>query len=151
MGQAFRQEATARPINANLTAGTARNVTTYTRFPTDVGTARITATFRNSDLRSITGDFTVTFYSDEALTQPIGSVVVRPEQTGAIIGCTWGGRNSEQVSLLWENLAVGIHPYWAKIDSGNQIDESNDGDNVTTRGTVTVYPSASFIPVVRNP
>jgi hypothetical protein len=151
MGQAFRQEATSRPITANLTAGNSRNITTYTRFPTDVGVARLTATFRNSDLRSITGDFTVTFYSDEALTQPIGSVVVRPAQTGGIIGCTWGGRNSEQVSLLWEDLAVGTHPYWAKIDSGNQIDESNDGDNVTTRGTVTVYPSASFIPVVRNP
>lgn len=148
MGQAFRQEATARPISANLTAGQARNVTAVTPFPGNLASARLTVNFRNSDLRSITNDFTVTFYSDAALTQPIGSVLVQPEQTGAIVGCTWDGRNSEQVSIMWNNLPVGTHRYWAKIDSGNTVEETSDADNVTSPGTVTVFPSGSYIPVV---
>ncbi len=148
MGQAFREEATRRPINANLTGGVANDVTTYAQFPSTKGSATLTATFRNSDLRSVTNEFTVTFYSNAALTNPIGSVVVKPNETGAVVGCTWGGRNSERVTLKWNDLAVGTHKYWAKIDSGNVVNETNDNDNVTTQGTVTVYPSASFVPVI---
>lgn len=148
VGQAFRAEATSRPINANLAAGTARDVTAYPKFPANNGSARLTASFRNSEIRSITGQFTVTFYSNAALTQPIGSVVVKPEQSGAIVGCTWGGRNSEQVSIMWNNLPVGTHSYWAKIDSTGAVAEATENDNVTTMGTVTVYPSASFVPMV---
>lgn len=148
VGQAFRVEATSRPISANLAGGVAGNVAAYPKFPSTKGSATLTASFRNADLKSITKDFTVTFYSDAALTQPIGSVVVKPEQTGAIVGCTWGGRNSEQVSIMWNNLSVGTYSYWAKIDSTGTVGETSEGDNVTTKGTVTVFPAASFVPVV---
>jgi hypothetical protein len=147
MGQAFQQEATTRAGQSNLVGGVASDVVTFMNPATQTGSAILTASFRNSGTRSIIAPLTVTFYSDQALTQVIGTVTYEPEVRGAITGCTWGGRNSEQVSLPWNNLPVGAHQYWAKVDTGNAVGETNEGDNVTTVGTVYIQSAGVLIPV----
>ena len=70
------------------------------------------------------------------------------DRTGAITGCTWAGRNSEHVTLVWKNLPVGTHKYWARIDSANAINETSENDNVTVAGTVTILKNGLFVPLV---
>ena len=102
---------------------------------------------KNSGTLSAIAPIKVTFYRDQALTQEIGSAVYDPNTRGAVAGCTWDGRNSEQVSVLWNNLPVGTYSYWAKIDTLNAVPETKETDNVTTRGTVTVKSYGTFIPL----
>ena len=53
------------------------------------------------------------------------------------MGCSWG-RETNFPTLTWKNAPVGIHKYWAKLDSANQIPgETSESDNIVT-GTVTV-------------
>lgn len=148
MGQTFQQEATARVGQSNLAGGVAYNVVAAAENPGNKASVTLTASFRNSGTRSIIEPVTVTFYSDPGLTQVIGSATYNPADTGAITGCTWDGRNSEQVSIRWNNLSVGTHTYWAKIDSPDSVIETSEADNVTTAGTVTIFGNGLFVPVV---
>lgn len=148
IGQAFRQEATSSPGSVNLVGGEANDVFGYLDAGGSTGSARITATFRNSGVTSVIEPFTVTFYRDAALTQPIGSVTFNPENQGAVTGCSWDGRNNFRVSMTWENLPIGTHNYWAVIDSQNVIAETSNSDNTTTRGTVRIHRYSNFSPVV---
>lgn len=152
VGQAFREEAWARAF-ANLIAESATSVV----LPADNADGRadavITASFRNSGTLSVVDPFTVTFYADAALTSPIGSVVVKPAATGAVAGCSWG-QNARTVNITWPNLPLGTHPYWARIDSGGQINETDEGDNITIGGVVTIYaagdfPYTAYLPITR--
>jgi hypothetical protein len=149
MGQAFREEATARVGTSNLMGGVAADVVTTVEDPGNKASVTLTASFRNSGTRSIIEPVEVTFYSNPALTQKIGSVTYTPADMGAITGCTWGERNSEQVAIEWNNLSVGTHTYWAKIDTGNAIGETSEGDNITSAGTVTIHSNGLFVPVIR--
>ena len=146
MGQAFRQAANSSDNWTNLVGGVAQNVVALAQ-TNHQGKALLTATFRNSGTLSAVAPIKVTFYRDQALTQEIGSAVYDPNTRGAVAGCTWDGRNSEQVSVMWNNLPVGTHNYWAKIDTLNAVPETKETDNVTTRGTVTVKPYGTFIPL----
>ena len=147
MGQAFQQLANASENWTNLVGGTARNVVTVTNRQTNKGAALLTATFRNSGTLSAIQPIKVTFYSNQALTHEIGSVVYDPNVRGAVTGCSWGGRNGEQASVMWSNLAPGTYRYWAKIDTLNAVGETVETDNVTTAGTVTVRPYGTFVPI----
>lgn len=147
MGQTFRQEATARVGQANLAGGAAYNVIGFAK-QDNKGSALLTASFRNSGTLSVIAPVTITFYSDPALTMPIGSVVYDPTTRGAVTGCTWGGRNSEQVSIVWSDLPVGTYTYWAKIDATNAVTESSENDNVTTSGQVTIRANGLYVPIV---
>jgi hypothetical protein len=149
-GLAFQQEATLRVGSVNLTGGEGGRVTTYVQQPAKTTSAMISATFRNSGTRSVIAPFNVTFYKDPGLTQVIGTATVQPNQTGAVTGCTWEARNNERVTIKWDNLPVGTHYYWAKIDSGGTIGEALESDNVTTRGMVVVNKYSNFAPVVGN-
>lgn len=151
MGQAYRQEAISRPIQSNLAGGVASDVTGYVYGPGGRGEVTLTASFRNDGIRSVIQPFNVTFYKDAALTQPIGTVRVDPADSGAVIGCSWEERNHRQVELIWDDLPVGTHSYWAVIDSNNEVAETTKVDNVTSRGTVRIQARASFIPVVQGP
>lgn len=148
MGQAFRQEATLRVGQENLVAGEAKNFTGFVKKPGNLGSAVLTVNFRNSGTRSITQPVRITFYSNANLTEEIGSVVYNPANIGAITGCTWEGRNNNQVSIVWNNLPIGNHPYWAKIDSTGAVPETNEGDNVTNAGLVVIQSDGLYIPVV---
>ena len=147
MGQTFQQLANSSENWTNLVGGTARNVVTVTNRQTNKGAALLTATFRNSGTLSAIQPIKVTFYSNQALTQEIGSVVYDPNIRGAVAGCSWGGRNGEQASIMWSNLAPGTYQYWAKIDTLNAVGETIETDNVTTAGQVTVRPYGTFVPL----
>lgn len=147
MGQAFQQMANASENWTNLVGGAARNVVTLARRQDNKGAALLTATFRNSGTLSVIQPIKVTFYSNQALTQEIGSVVYDPGTRGAVAGCSWGGRNGEQASILWNNLAPGTYQYWAKIDTLNAVGETVETDNVTTAGRVTIRPYGTFVPL----
>ena len=147
MGQTFQQLANSSENWTNLVGGAARNVVTVTNRQTNKGAALLTATFRNSGTLSAIQPIKVTFYSNQALTQEIGSVVYDPNIRGAVAGCSWGGRNGEQASVMWSNLAPGTYQYWAKIDTLNAVGETIETDNVTTAGQVTVRPYGTFVPL----
>lgn len=147
MGQAFQQEATSRTGQSNLVGGVAFDIVTFANPDSKTGSAILTASFRNSGTRSIIQPVTVTFYSDQALTKVIGSVTYDPKVRGAITGCSWGGRNSDRASISWTNLSIGTHQYWAKIDTSNAVGETNEGDNVTTVGKVSVQAKGLYVPM----
>uniref|UniRef100_UPI0035B3BC20 hypothetical protein n=1 Tax=Promineifilum sp. TaxID=2664178 RepID=UPI0035B3BC20 len=67
---------------------------------------------------------------------------------GAVTGCTWGNRNSNHVTVLWNNLPIGTHQYWVKVDSAGAIPEISEADNVTGPGRVTVPPNAILVPYI---
>ena len=50
-------------------------------------------------------------------------------------------------SVIWSDLPVGSHQFWAKIDPLDLINESNETDNITS-GEVLVLPARSYMPVV---
>lgn len=146
MGQAFQQAANASENWTNLAGGVGQNVVTLARTD-NKGSALLTASFRNTGTLSAIAPIKVTFYSDQALTKEIGAVVYDPNVRGAVNGCAWDGRNGEQASVMWNNLAVGTHDYWAKIDTLNAVAETREDDNVTAKGTVTVKPYGTFVPM----
>jgi hypothetical protein len=150
IGQAFRQQAIGQTSMSNLLAVDAFPVNLFVDQPGDRTTATLTATFRNSGTLSVVDPFAVTFYADAGLTRPIATATVNPYATGALPGCTWGGETAS-VSVEWPNLPVGTHAYWAVVDSTNEIGESVEVDNVTSRGEVTVRSLNDFAYGVRLP
>jgi hypothetical protein len=147
MGQAFIQEA-SHVGTTNLAAGQAKNYTGFAMGLNNRGSAVLNVNFRNTGTQSVVQPFKITFYSNANLTSEIGSVNYDPNKDGAVAGCTWGGRNNEQVSILWNNLTVGTHQYWAKIDSAGVVAETNNNDNVAGPGVVTIQPKGLFVPLV---
>jgi hypothetical protein len=152
VGQTFRSQA-EKFATRNLAAEEAGSSYVFVNHPDDRGTATLTATFRNAGTYSIVNPFSVTFYADAELTKPIGTAVVDPAQSGAIMGCSWID-NPQEVSLDWPDLAVGNYSYWVKVDSPGVIAETDENDNVTTRGEVTVrslyeYSYQNYIPFTR--
>jgi len=80
---------------------------------------------------------TATFYSDEALTQVLDTIVLPPQS-----GCSWG----YDVAAIWPGpISPGYHPYWVKVTSS--APESDVGDNVT-EGYVFVEPERLWLPLV---
>lgn len=146
-GQVYQQQANAHVGQSNLVGGVASNVVALTKQGQNASPL-LTASFRNSGTLSVIQPVKVTFYSNAALTNEIGFAIYNPTVSGAVMGCTWGGRNSDQVSVVWSNLAPGTYNYWAKVDTLNAVTETSESDNVTTQGTVTVRSSGVLVPVV---
>lgn len=148
MGKAFQQLATSRAGASNLVAGQAQGGSAFAAYGSGKATVTLRVSYGNAGSRSVAQPFDVTFYSDANLTKPIGSVRVNPAETGAITGCSWDNRYGEQAQVTWDNLSVGSHRYWAKIDSGNAIGETNENDNVVS-GTVRITNrNVAYIPAV---
>jgi len=142
VGHAYRDAVLAQPLEVNLRVGAAQTAVVRLDPPAQTVTATLRVDFVNNGNTAITQPFRVTFYADAALTQTIGSVDVDPP----IDGCA--GR-VYAVSLLWEGLPVGTHPYWVKVDSAHAIEESNESvaDNVS-RGAVIVSPTTRYLPLI---
>jgi hypothetical protein len=102
-------------------------------------TATLTASVRNNGDIGVLSPFTVTFYSDEGLQNPIGSATI-----DRLFGC---GRNQSVVTTTWSGLGPGVHRYWVKADSQNIVPEANKGNNVGT-GVVIINPQQLFLPSV---
>ena len=141
VGQMFRANTTLRPIQANLVS----RLTTTAALLLPIGqssvTAMLSAEVVNNGNSLVTLPLTVTFYSDAALTQVIGSSMITP----GVPGCARRGR---PVSVPWSNRGVGVHTYWVKVDSSNSVPESSESDNATS-GQVFVGRYGVYLPMLQ--
>ncbi len=143
VGKAFRRLAHSPANTTNLVAGKGTPVRIFVDHPADTTAATISARFHNAGTRSAGHPFAVSFFADEDLTQLIGYTLVDTNVTGPVMGCRWVDPDYV-VQIEWPDLPVGIHDYWAVIDSSLSIRESSETDNVTTRGKVEVYSHDEF-------
>ena len=104
-------------------------------------TATLIAEVRNIGANETTGKTTVTFYADEARTQPIGSAQI----VDRLRGCE---ANGVQVSTQWPGRTPGKWDYWVVVDATNDWTESNEGDNIL-KGSVFVGSKWTFLPSSR--
>jgi hypothetical protein len=102
--------------------------------------ASVTVRVHNTGTTASPLPFTVTFYSDAALTKPIGSVGI-PQ---GLAGCAGRGATA---TVTLADLPIGSTPFWVWVDSGGAVVESNEGDNVAS-GIVRVYPYGRFLPFI---
>ncbi|MGB1249163.1 MAG: hypothetical protein ACPG8W_00910 [Candidatus Promineifilaceae bacterium] len=102
--------------------------------------AEIRVRFNNNGSLNTQIPFAVGFYRDAALTDLIGTVNVSTAE-----GC---GLREYEATLIWNNLSLGEHKYWAKVDIGGAISETSVTDNVV-EGTVFIGTHQVFLPVVR--
>lgn len=121
VGLKYREEVLSRETHVNLKAGTAASVTATNN------SANLRVGFRNNGTTYINTPFDVTFYADAELTQEIGTAALN----SVITGCHWQ-TNTHFAEFIWTGLEAGVHTYYAKIDSTNQIDEANENDNVAS-------------------
>jgi hypothetical protein len=138
LGELYQSSVANRTPYVNLRPDPVPPLSAYA--PTGVTTASIAVSVYNIGTAPTADSFTVTFYSDSARKQPIGSAVVDP----GLPGCE-GRRVTATIS--WPNLSLGSHQFWAWIDSGESVAESNDDDNFVT-GNVTIYPYRLHLPLV---
>ena len=140
VGQMFRSNVASRALAPNLVprllGGSAPILTS--------GSPSVTATLPveivNNGNQLVTAPLSVTFYSDQALTQVIGSVVIQADLSGC-------ARRRVTASVAWPNLGAGFHSYWVKVDSANVIAETNETDNVVT-GHVVVGSRRLYLPLI---
>lgn len=141
MGMNFYNHVTALPTAVNLKAGSAANVVAYSSG--GVADVTLSVDFYNNGNTSITQPFQVTFYRDQALTQPIGSTTVTPADY--LYGCA---RRTYTAQVDWNGVSPGLRTYWVKIDTGSAVSESSESDNVVS-GKVYVDPAAQlYLPAV---
>ncbi len=121
VGLNYRAELQQRTVIPNLVASS--RPATFG----DTSGAPLRIGISNNGTAVVDQPFTVTFYADAALTQPIGSTTVNTP----INGCHWHDV-TDAAEIIWNNPPVGIHTYWAKVNSDSAIGESNAADNVAS-------------------
>lgn len=146
VGQAFKNFVAAQPTNINLLVDYVNNPTPNTGGG-NTANAKLTVTMRNNGSSAPMGAFFVTFYKDAALTQPIGttSIAAPGPSTPGMTGC---GRLAKEASVMWNNLSPGVHKFWVKLDSTNNVIEVSESDNFGS-GIVIVNPEQSYVPISR--
>lgn len=133
MGRAFKSAATSGDLRPNLVP---YQITSRKNASGDVV---LSVSVRNNGDSHVVEPFDVTFYSNAALTQPIGSERVEP----TIIGCA---QQIYTFSVTWPT-AGGAQDIWVKVDSGNVLNEVNENDNVLQERVVV--GSEIYLPAVR--
>jgi hypothetical protein len=140
VGQMYRSSVASRALAPNLVPrllGGAAPVLTS-------GSTSVTATLPvqiiNNGNQLVTAPLNVTFYSDAAMTQVIGSVLIQDD----LPGCA---RRRVTASVAWPNLGAGFHSYWVKVDSTNVVAETSETDNVAS-GQVFVGTRRLYLPLV---
>jgi hypothetical protein len=141
-GQKFKANVATRPLISNLLPRSASGAAPLVTPDNTSVTATLSIQLVNNGNRLATAPLTVTFYSDAALTQVINSTVI----TDGVPGCA---RRRVAANVMWLDLGVGLHPYWAKVDSSNAVAESSEADNVMA-GQVFVGTRRLYLPVVAN-
>lgn len=139
-GQTFRDSTAAQPSHVNLLPDQVAYPLGFSPAPTGTVTVTLSVSVRNNGNTGITTPFTVTFYSDAGLTQPIGSAAIP-----SLGGCA---RPVDSATTSWAGLSSGLYNYWVKIDSQDTVAESDEADNVI-RGSVIIDPRQIFLPLVR--
>jgi hypothetical protein len=142
VGQTFQNQVGARPLTNNLMIEQVAYSVGFTTTPTSTASVTLSAMIRNNGSTEVASSFQVTFYSNSALTQPIGSVSVP-----GLPGCA---RQEYVVETQWAGLSPGARSYWVKVDSANVIVESNESsnDNVA-KGWVIINPDQLFLPGIK--
>ena len=82
----------------------------------------LTANILNNGNSPTTKTVDVSFFSDAAMTQVIGSTTI----PAGIGGCT---RQSTAATIVWNNAGLNTENFWVKVDGQNQQFESNELDN----------------------
>lgn len=137
VGQTHLAEVNNRPINRNLLV---ERADIALALPTANGhTATLSAVLRNNGNATVDQPVTVTFYADEARTQPIGSATI----PAGVRGCA---RKPYTASVKWDTtLPAGWHSYWVAVDPGNAVAETTNDDNYG-QGRVLVTSDNLFLP-----
>lgn len=136
IGIAFRDKAAASNFNVNLIPSSVSNTAV-----SNTTSAVISAEVRNNGGVPAGSSFTVSFYSNAALTNLIGQVVVPAELSGCAV-------EGQSVSVTWNGLVPNqVNNFWVKVDSGGVVVESNEADNVAT-GLVIVDAQQTFLPII---
>jgi len=137
LGRLYKEEIARRPRLANLLPDPIAPVAAFTGGGGQA-TADLAVEVRNNG-NIAAQPFTVTFYADSALQQPIGSAQV----TTSLAGCA---RRTTRVVVPWEGLSPGKHRFWVKVDASNAVAERREDDNVAS-GLVFVDPSRVLLPL----
>ena len=140
MGQAFQAEIAERNPVPNLLPWNAANVPGFIIAPATTATVTLSVDIYNNGSTAVTNPITVTFYTDAAMTDAIGSAVV-PNLNGC-------ARGPVSVSVEWTGLTSGLHHYWVKADSNDALVEGSENDN-TTSGIVIIDPKQIFLPITQ--
>ncbi len=117
MGQAFNAAATRGELRPNIVP-----YFISSRLGNN-GDVILTVNARNTGDSHVIAPFTVTFYANAGLTQPLATVTIEP----VLLGCA---QREYTFSATWTGAPDGISNVWVKVDSGNKIDEFNENDNV---------------------
>jgi hypothetical protein len=140
VGETFQSEAASRVSSVNFLPGQVTGLAGHVSGPGQTATAGLSVEVFNNGSVANTVPTQVTFYSDSALTQVIGTVTV----SETINGCA---ARSYRVYTTWAGLPLGAHPFWVKVDSANSVIETNEADNVGA-GVVYVYAHDLYLPIM---
>lgn len=150
VGIAYQSIAQARTTHVNLLFDSVSYLLANTN-PSGTADVDLWVMVGNNGNTAVLEEFTVTFYSDAALTQIIGADTVAVPGVGepSVSGCA---REKVQATTSWSDLGPGTHYYWVEIDSGETIAEdpvagAGKSDNVA-RGFVIVNPESSLVPLL---
>ncbi len=143
-GQAFQTYVQNLPTTINLFEDGVNNPIVDTG-GNNTTSVTLTVSIRNGGNIAPDNTFFVTFFKDAALTLPIGTTsVIGPGPTNAgMAGCT---RLERKASVVWHNLPQGIHYFWVKVDSTNNITEISESDNIGS-GIVIVNGELAYLPI----
>ncbi len=151
VGFAFQTLAQARSTHVNLLFDSVSYPITETNPVGGTADVNLWAMVGNNGNTAVLEEFMVTFYSDAALTQIIGTdkVIVPGVGEPAVSGCA---RQKVMATTLWSGLTPGVHHYWVEVDSGGIIVEdpvagTGKADNVAS-GFVIVNPENLQMPVL---
>jgi hypothetical protein len=135
IGEVYRDEIESTDFDINLLLSSVSNTAV-----SNSTSAVISAEVRNNGGLTTSNSFTVSFYSNAALTNLIGQVVIPADLSGCAI-------EGQTVSVTWNGLIPDqVNKFWVKVDSGNAIAESKESDNVAS-GIVIADPDQLFLPL----
>ena len=135
IGEVFRTEVANSAFSVNLRPSSVSSTAV-----SNTTSAQISAEVRNNGSLTTGSSFTVSFYSNAALTNLIDEVVVPAD----LFGCAVEG---QKVTVTWNGLVPNqVNKFWVLVDSNNGVAESNESDNVTS-GIVIVDPEQIFLPL----
>jgi hypothetical protein len=139
LGYAWQNYVSNIPAEVNFFPAYVPTVIEYTDGAT-VATATLSVEIWNNGNFAPTDVVTVTFYTNQSLTDPIGSTTF-----SALGGCA---QHQVIVTTTWEALSVGYHPFWVKVDSAENMTETNESDNVAS-GAVFIDPAGIvYLPTI---
>lgn len=140
IGEQFRDAVATRGATINLRPAAAGGYPGYIGPAGGTATAGLWVDIVNNGSTDSSIPFTITFYADSQLSQPIGSILF----TDTLRGCSVG---VQRVGVRWDGLPAGVHAFWARLDSTNMVAEEDKTDNVIS-GSVTVYRYGTFLPIM---